>query len=245
MRVIGLIPSRLNSTRLANKALLPIHGLPLVVHTLKRSQLAKSLADVYVCTDSDEIAQAVIRHGGKVIMTSSKHANGTERIAEAAQQIEADYFVDIQGDEPLINPDHIDAVVAVHARHPEWDILLPSLPISDPESEHVVKVVHDASMRVMFLSRSVVPKPFRLRPAYYLKHMSIISFIPNALRRFSTLPPGILEVIEGVELMRALEHGLIIGTTLLNGNSFSVDVEDDYVRAKSQMLDDQICKRYL
>ena len=75
--------------------------------------------------------------------------------------------------------------------------------------------------------------------------MSIISFIPNALRRFSTLPPGILEVIEGVELMRALEHGLIIGTTLLNGNSFSVDVEDDYVRAKSQMLDDQICKRYL
>ena len=245
MRVIGLIPSRLNSTRLANKALLSIQGLPLVVHTLKRSQLTKSLADVYVCTDSDEIAQAVKHHGGKVIMTSSKHTNGTERIAEAAQQIDADYFVDIQGDEPLINPDHIDAVVAEHVRHPEWDILLPSLPISDPESAHVVKVVHDASMRVMFLSRSVVPNPFRLRPSYYLKHLSIISFIPDALQRFSTLPPGDLEVIEGVELMRALEHGLIIGTTLLNGNSFSVDVEEDYVRAKSQMLDDQICKRYL
>jgi 3-deoxy-manno-octulosonate cytidylyltransferase (CMP-KDO synthetase) len=207
--------------------------------------LAKSLSDVYVCTDSDEIAQAVADHGGKVIMTSSKHTNGTERIAEAAQQIEADYFVDIQGDEPLINPDHINAVVAEHLRHPEWDILLPSMPISHPESMHIVKVVHDASMRVIFLSRSVIPQPFRHRAAYYLKHLSIISFLPDSLRLFSTLPPGDLEVIEGVELLRALEHGLIIGTTLLDGNSFSVDVEEDYARAKIQMLDDQICKHYL
>lgn len=245
MRIVGLIPSRLNSTRLPGKALLPIHGLPLVVHTFKRSQLAKSLSDVYVCTDSDEIAQAVLDHGGKVIMTRSGHTNGTERIAEAAQQLEADYFVDIQGDEPLINPDHIDAAVEAHVQHPEWDILLPSLPISHPESQHVVKVVHDVSMRVMFLSRSVIPQPFRHRPAYYLKHLSIISFLPDALRRFSTLPPGNLEVTEGVELLRALEHGLIIGTTLLDGNSFSVDVEEDYARAKIQMLDDDICKRYL
>ena len=245
MRIVGLIPSRLNSTRLRSKALLPIHGLPLVVHTFKRSQLAKSLSDVYVCTDSDEIAQAVLDHGGKVIMTSSEHTNGTERIAEAAHQLDADYFVDIQGDEPLINPDHIDAAVEAHVRHPEWDILLPSLPISHPESEHVVKVVHDVSMRVMFLSRSVIPQPFRHRPAYYLKHLSIISFLPDALRRFASLPPGNLEVIEGIELLRALEHGLIIGTTLLDGNSFSVDVEEDYARAKIQMLDDEICKRYL
>ena len=244
-RIIGLIPSRLNSTRLPSKALLPIHGLPLIVHTLKRSQLAKSLSDVYVCTDSDEIAKAVLDHGGKVIMTSSKHTNGTDRIAEAAQQLQADYFVDIQGDEPLINPDHIDEVVAEHVLNPEWDILLPSLPISHPESLHVVKVVHDVSMRVMFLSRSVIPQPFRHRPAYYLKHLSIISFLPEALRRFSTLPLGELEVIEGIELLRALEHGMVIGTTLLDGNSFSVDVEEDYARAKIQMLDDEIFKRYL
>lgn len=245
MRIVGLIPSRLNSTRLPSKALLPIHGLPLVVHTLKRSQLAKSLSDVYVCTDSDEIAQAVLDHSGKVIMTSPKHTNGTERIAEAALQLRADYFIDIQGDEPLINPDHIDAAVAAHVRHPEWDILLPSLPISHPESLHIVKVVHDTSMRVMFLSRSVIPQPFRHRPAYYLKHLSIISFLPDALRRFSSLPPSDLEITEGIELLRALEHGLVIGTTLLDGNSFSVDVEEDYVQAKIQMLNDDICKRYL
>lgn len=244
MKIIGLIPSRLNSTRLPNKALLPIHGLPLVVHTFKRAQLAKSLSEVYVCTDSEEIAQAVLAHGGRVIMTSSEHTNGTERIAEAAQQLKADYFVDIQGDEPLINPDHIDATVAAHVQHPEWDILLPSLPISQPESLHVVKVVHDKSMRVMFLSRSVIPQPFRHRPAYYLKHLSIISFLPDALQRFASFPPGDLEIAESVELLRALEHGLIVGTTLLDGNSLSVDVEEDYVKAKIQMLDDNICKRY-
>ncbi len=244
MKAIGLIPSRLNSTRLPSKALLPIDGLPLVVHTLKRAQLAKSLAEVYVCTDSDEIAKVVLDNGGKVLMTRPDHANGTERIAEAAQQLDADYFVDIQGDEPLINPDHIDAVVEEHVRHPEWEILLPSLPISHPESLHVVKVVHDSSMRVIFLSRSVIPQPFRHRPAYYLKHLSIISFRPAALQGFASLPPGELEIIEGIELLRAIENGLIIGTTLLDGNSFSVDVEEDYVRVKVQMLQDEIRKRY-
>ncbi len=244
MKAIGLIPSRLNSTRLPSKALLPIDGLPLVVHTLKRAQLAKLLAEVYVCTDSDEIAKAVLDNGGKVLMTRPDHVNGTERIAEAAQQLDADYFVDIQGDEPLINPDHIDAVVEEHVRHPEWEILLPSLPISHPESLHVVKVVHDSSMRVIFLSRSVIPQPFRHRPAYYLKHLSIISFRPAALQRFASLPPGELEIIEGIELLRAIENGLIVGTTLLDGNSFSVDVEEDYVRVKVQMLQDEIRKRY-
>ena len=245
MRAVGLIPSRLNSTRLPSKALLPIQGLPLIVHTFKRAQLAKSLEEVYVCTDSLEIAKVVLEHGGKVMMTSSEHSNGTERIAEAAKQLEADYFVDIQGDEPLINPDHIDATVAAHMEHPEWDILLPSMPISDPESIHIVKVVHDISMRVMFLSRSLIPKPFRHRPDFYLKHLSIISFRQNALHRFSFLKPSPLEIIEGIELLRALEHNLIIGTTLLDGNSFSVDVEEDYVRAKIQMLDDNISKLYL
>ena len=108
MRVIGLVPSRLNSTRLPSKALLMIDGLPLVVHTMKRAQLAESLDEVYVCTDSEKIAEAVQKHDGKYIMTRVDHINGTERIAEAAKNIEADFFVDIQGDEPLLDPNHID-----------------------------------------------------------------------------------------------------------------------------------------
>ena len=108
MRVIGLIPSRFGSTRLPGKALLMIDGLPLVVHTMKRAQLAESLDEVYVCTDSEKIADVVVKHGGKYIITRTDHINGTERIAEAAENLKADFFVDVQGDEPLLNPNHIN-----------------------------------------------------------------------------------------------------------------------------------------
>ena len=244
MRIIGLIPSRLNSTRLPSKALLNIDGLPLVVHTMKRAQLAEVLDEVYVCTDSEKIAQVVVQHGGKFIMTGSEHVNGTERIAEAAKDMKADYFVDIQGDEPLIDPSHIDTVVKEHAKHPDWDILIPSLPISKPENPHIVKVVHDSNFRISYLSRSVIPQPFRHRPSYYLKHLSIISFKPEALKKFSTLPQGSLEKAEGVELLRALENGFTLGTVVFEGSSFSVDVEEDYIKAKEMILKDEIRQRY-
>jgi len=244
MKIVGLIPSRLNSSRLPSKALLPVDGLPLVVHTMKRSMLANSLDEVYVCTDSEEIAAAVTQHGGKAIMTSSKHVNGTERIAEAMQGLEADYAVDIQGDEPLIDPNHIDRVVNEHLRHPEWDILVPSLPTSKPESPHIVKIVHDLQMRVVFMSRAVIPHPFRQRPAFYLKHLSIVSFKPAALVRFASLPPSPMEISENVELLRAIENGMTVGTMLLEGASFSVDVHDDYVRVQVQMATDAVRKLY-
>ena len=244
MRVIGLIPSRLNSTRLLSKALLMIDDLPLIVHTMKRAQLAEVLDEVYVCTDSDKIAQAVEQHGGKFIMTSSEHVNGTERIAEAARDMKANYIVDIQGDEPLIDPSHIDTVVREHSKHPDWDILIPSLPISKPESPHIVKVVHDSKFRISYLSRAVIPQPFRHRPSYYLKHLSIISFKPAALKKFAELPIGSLEKAEGVELLRALENGLTLGTVVFEGSSFSVDVEEDYIKAKEIILKDETRKRY-
>jgi 3-deoxy-manno-octulosonate cytidylyltransferase (CMP-KDO synthetase) len=211
---------------------------------MKRSRLAKSLNDVYVCTDSEEIAKVVREHGGKVIMTGSQHINGTERIAEAMKDIQADLIVDIQGDEPLVNPEHVDIVVAEHAQHPEWDIFVPSLPISHPESPHIIKIIHDVSNRITSMSRAVIPHPFRHRPPYYLKHLSIVSFRPAALARFATLPQTPIERAEGIELMRALEHGISIGTMELQGDSFSVDVHDDYVRVQVQMASDPVRKRY-
>jgi len=244
MRVIGLIPSRLNSTRLPSKALLMIDGLPLVVHTMKRAQLAEVLDEVYVCTDSEKIGKVVEEHGGKFIMTRSEHVNGTERIAEAAREMKADFIVDIQGDEPLIDPAHIDTVVREHSRHPDWDILIPSLPITKPENLHVVKVVHDSKFRITYLSRAVIPQPFRHRPSYYLKHLSIISFKPEALKKFATLPIGSLEKTEGIELLRALENGLTLGTVVFEGSSFSVDVEEDYIKAKEMIIKDETRKRY-
>lgn len=244
MKVIGLIPSRLNSSRLPSKALLDLDGLPVIVHVFKRAQLAKSLDEVYVCTDSSDIAGVVEAHGGKVIMTRSDHTNGTERIAEAALNLTADLFVDVQGDEPLLNPAHIDDVVAAHQMHPDWEILVPALAIAQPESKHVVKIVHDVNHRIMMMSRAAIPEPFRHRPDFYLKHLSIISFQPNALQKFSQLTATPMEIIEGVELLRALEHGMVIGTTILSGNSFSIDIKEDYSRAKVEILTDPIRKHY-
>jgi 3-deoxy-manno-octulosonate cytidylyltransferase (CMP-KDO synthetase) len=244
MRVVGLIPSRLGSTRLPAKALLMIDGLPLVIHTMKRAQLAKSLDEVYVCTDSKKIAAAVMKYGGKHIMTRVDHSNGTERIAEAAENIEADFFIDIQGDEPLLNPDHIDCVVAEHQKHPEWDIVLPSLPIDKPETQHICKVIHDANFRILYLSRAVIPQSFKHRPDFYLKHLSIISFTSESLRHYSTLKPGNLERIEGIELLRAIENGMAVGTVLLEGDSFSVDIKQDFDKAIERMALDEMRKQY-
>jgi 3-deoxy-manno-octulosonate cytidylyltransferase (CMP-KDO synthetase) len=244
MRAVGLIPSRLGSTRLPAKALLMIDGLPLVIHTMKRAQFANSLDEVYVCTDSEKIAEEVVKHGGKFIMTREDHLNGTERIAEAAEDMKADYFVDIQGDEPLIDPTHIDAVVKEHQRHADWDILLPSLLIDKPETMHICKVIHDVKNRVLYLSRSVIPQPFKHRPDFYLKHLSIISFKAEALRRYATLKPSQLELAEGIELLRAIENGMFIGTFPLEGDSFSVDIKQDFDKAIEHMAVDEVRKRY-
>jgi 3-deoxy-manno-octulosonate cytidylyltransferase (CMP-KDO synthetase) len=244
MSVIGLIPSRLGSTRLPAKALLKIDGLPLVVHTMKRAQLAKSIDEVYVCTDSEKIAAEVKKYGGKYIMTRKDHLNGTERIAEAAENLNANLFVDIQGDEPLLDPGHIDQVVAEHKSHPEWNILLPSLPIDKPETQHICKVVHDINFRILYLSRAVIPQPFKHRPDYYLKHLSIISFQSKALKHYVTLKPSNLELAESIELLRAIENGMIVGTMHLSGGSFSVDIKQDFDKAVERMTTDKIRKKY-
>ena len=244
MRVVGVIPCRLKSARLPSKALLMIDSLPLIVHTMKRAQLAKSLDDVYVCTDSEEIANVVHSHGGKSIITKPEHTNGTERIAEAAKSLKADLFVNIQGDEPLVSPNHIESVIAEHVKHPEWDIIVPSLPIARPENPHIVKIVHDVNYRIIFMSRAVIPQPFSHRPDFFLKHLSVITFKPEALERYASLKPSPLQTSESIELLRALENGMVLGTILLEGDSISVDIREDYARAKVLMMTDDVRKLY-
>jgi len=244
MSVIGLIPSRYGSTRLPAKALLEIDGLPLIVHTYKRAKLAKSLDDVIVCADDEKIVQAVEKHGGKAVLTASHHLTGTDRIAEVAASLNATFYIDIQGDEPLISPYNIDKVVEFHKERSEFDIILPTLAIDLPHSPHIVKVVHDNKSRVMYLSRAAIPFSFSSNNQKFLKHLSIISFTPESLQNFARLPQGEIESIEGVELLRALENGMSIGTLSLEGDSFSVDVPDDYERAKEKILYDQFRQQY-
>ena len=244
--VIGLIPTRLNSTRLPQKALLEINNIPLIIHTYKRAKMSKSLDEVFICCDHKKIYQIAKKFKARCILTSDHHLNGTERIYEAYTKIkkEYDYVVDIQGDEPLISPNHIDKVVKEHMRSNDADIILPTLSTKIKNNTNTVRVVKNLKNFVLYLSRSNIPFEFKKNITYFEKHLSIISFKPNALKKFAMHKQTPLELVEDIELLRALEIGLKIKSTKLKGDSFSVDVEKDYFRAKKQMLKDKFFKFY-
>jgi len=246
MKTIGLIPTRLNSTRLPLKALLPINDIPLVIHTYKRAKLSKKLDDVYICCDDKKIKDVAEKFGAKVIMTSKNHNNGAERIYEAYKKIkkEYDFVVDIQGDEPLISPYHIDQVINFHYKNPKYDIILPSLQIKPTTNTNIIKVLLNNNKEVLYLSRSDLPLSFKKSKNKSLKHLSIISFKPKSLEKFAMSKKTYLESIEDIELLRALEIGLRIKSIRLLGDSFSVDVFDDYKKANLKMSKDKFFKIY-
>ncbi len=155
-----------------------------------------------------------------------------------------DLIVDIQGDEPLINPKQIDQVIDFHLKNKDAEIILPTLKLKKISSYNVVKVVADKNQNILYLSRSKIPHNFNKSANYYLKHLSIISFKPSALKRFSVHRQTQLEKIEGIELLRAVEMGLKVKTTIIKGNSFSVDIKEDFIKAKKFMEKDKLFRLY-
>ncbi|MDC3053806.1 3-deoxy-manno-octulosonate cytidylyltransferase [Candidatus Pelagibacter sp.] len=246
LKIIGLIPTRLNSSRLPQKALLLIHKIPLVVHTYRRAKMSKKLDDVFICCDDKKIFKIAKKFGAKVIMTSKHHKNGTERINEAYKKLKKKYdiVIDIQGDEPLISPFHIDQVIKFHLKNLNSDIILPTLKIKVINNTNIVKVIKDKSNNVLYLSRGNIPFEFKKRVNFYNKHLSIVSFKPDSLEKFALSSKSPLEKVEDIELLRALEIGLKIKTLSLNGDSFSVDVPEDYDRASAAMINDKYFKLY-
>lgn len=245
MMIIGFIPSRLESKRIFQKPLLKINGLPIIIHTMKRAMLSKKLNDLYVCTNSEIIANLVLKHGGKPIITSSKHKNGTERIAEAAKKIKFDYAIDIQGDEPLVEPSDIDKVISFHLKNKNFDIVVPYLNIKYKHNPNNVKILSNSSGKVLYFTRSLAPFLFNKNNYKLKKHLSIISFKKKTLFEFSKLQQGELEKIEGIELMRALENNLAVGTFKLKSHSLAIDVKSDIAKVKKAMKEDKIAKKYL
>ena len=246
MTAIGLIPTRLNSTRLPQKALLPINDIPLIIHTYKRAKLSKKLNEVYICCDDLKIKKVAEKYGAKVIITSKNHSNGTERINEAYNKlkIKYDFILDIQGDEPLISPYHIDQIVNFHSKNKNADIILPTLQIKPTNNTNIVKVLLNKKNEVMYLSRANLPFSFKKDIKKSLKHLSIISFLPKSLEKFCLTKKTYFESIEDIELLRALEIGLKIKSLKLKGDSFSVDVYDDYRKANLKMSRDKFFKIY-
>ena len=246
-KIIGLIPVRLKSQRLSQKPLLKLLDYPLFVHVYKRAKLSTLLDDVIVCCDDEKIFKEAKNYNVKCILTSKKHRNGTERIYEGylKNRKKYDFIIDIQGDEPLLNPRHIDQVIKFHIKNSNADIILPSLKIkSSKDNKSIVKIVKNNKDQVIYLSRSTVPFYFKKKHFFLEKHLSIISFKPDSLRTYIKNDISYLEQIEGIELLRALEIGLKIKSFNLLGDSFSVDVKPDYLLAKKKIKTDKYYKIY-
>ena len=245
-KVLGLIPTRLNSARLPQKSLMKIGNLPLIIHAYRRAKLSKKLDDVIICCDDNKILNVAKKFKAKAILTSKHHANGTERITEAFLKTKKNYdlVLDIQGDEPLISPNHIDKVIDFHKKNKEIDVILPHLKVPFLNNTNIVKVLFNKKNEVLYISRANVPYQFKKQTKFINKHLSIISFKPEALIAFSKCGKSNLEKIEDIELLRALDIGLKIKTIRLSGDSFSVDVYEDYEKAKIQMSKDKYFKIY-
>ncbi len=244
IKIVGFIPSRIESKRIYQKPLVKIDGLPIIIHTMKRAMLSKNLHDLYVCTNSKKIANLVTRHGGKYIMTSSKHRNGSERIGEAIKKIQCDYAIDIQGDEPMVMPKDIDKVVNFHLKNNLFDIVVPYVHTEMKNNKHAVKIISNPKGKILYFSRSLCPYPYNKKKINLKKHLSIVSFKKKSLLKFINYKPGDLEITEGIELMRALENDLEIGTFRLKGESMAIDIREDIIKVKRAIKNDPIRRLY-
>ncbi len=245
-KILVLIPTRLNSRRLPAKALLPINNLPLIMHVYKRVKLSKKVDDVIICCDDTKISKVVKKFGANVMLTSKHHQNGTDRICEGYKKIKKNYdlVLDVQGDEPLISPLHIDKVIEFHLKNLNYDIILPNLRIKATNNTNIVKIVSNKKNEVLYISRANIPYEFKFKVPYFKKHLSVVSFKPESLLKFGKSKRSDLEKSEDIELVRALDLGMKIKTINLIGDSFSVDVFEDYTKAQSQIQKDRYLKFY-
>ena len=241
---VAIIPARLESSRLPGKALVDIHGIPMILHVFKRCLLASKINDVYVATDNQQIADVVRSGGGKVLMTRSDHKNGTERIAEAAEQIECEIIVNVFGDEALVNPQHIDAVVSALLEDSSVNVAILVNPYKKKNSSSDIKAVVNENMDVMYLSRADIPSRARTPNPPMYKAYHILPFRKSFLLKYAKWPEGKLEQIEYHEHLRILEKGYRIRAVVVSSSAVSVDTQEDLQFVREKMLDDPYFKKY-
>ena len=217
----------------------------MIVHVFKRCEFAKSLDEVFVATDNDEIRQIVEQHGGKVLMTSSHHKNGTERIAEAAESIDGDIIVNVQGDEALVMPEHIDAAINPLIKDENINVSILVNSFSKRRSPSDIKVVLDLDGNVMYLSRSDIPSNARTKDAPLLKAYHVLAFRKEFLMEYAKWEESYLEKIEYHEHLRILERGHRIKAVKVESQGLSVDTELVLVEVKYLMGKDPYYKAIL
>jgi 3-deoxy-manno-octulosonate cytidylyltransferase (CMP-KDO synthetase) len=238
MKTAIVIPARYASTRLPGKPLLKETGKYLIQHVYERACLSKA-DTVLVATDDARILSAVREFGGRVVMTRNDHPTGTDRIAEVAARLEADVIINLQGDEPLIDPASLDLLPELLRGDPEAAVATLAVPITALEQyrdPNCVKVVRDAGGRALYFSRSPIPcvregePDFARRPALYLQHLGLYAYRREFILRLAQLPPEPLEEAEKLEQLRVLSVGKRISVGIVEHAGRGVDTPADYAR---------------
>ena len=254
MKIIGIIPARMASSRFPGKPMADIHGIPMIGHVYLRSKMAKILDDVYVATCDNEIYDYITSIGGKAVMTSDKHERASDRAAEAMEKIEekegytADIVVMIQGDEPMLYPDMIEKAIEPMKNDNEIKIvnLLGELKtIEEFEDPNEVKVVIDKNSFALYFSREPIPsrkKGISEVPMY--KQVCIIPFRRDFLIEYNKLEQTPLEKIESVDMLRVLEYGYKVKMVPVEYQTYSVDTEADLRKVSKLMENDKLISSY-
>jgi 3-deoxy-manno-octulosonate cytidylyltransferase (CMP-KDO synthetase) len=232
VRVLGVIPARLASTRLPRKVLREIAGKPMVEWVWRAAVASRQMDDVVVATDSNEVADACRERNIPVVMTSPECASGSDRVYEVSRQIDAAIYVNIQGDEPLLTPEHFAPLLELFSR-PEVAVSTISVPCppDDVANPNAVKVVTASDNRALYFSRSTIPfDRDKVNFTGYRKHLGLYGYRKSALERFAALAPSPLEQIERLEQLRLLENGIDIYVGNATGDTIGVDTEEDLQR---------------
>jgi 3-deoxy-manno-octulosonate cytidylyltransferase (CMP-KDO synthetase) len=235
-RIVAIIPARYRSTRLPGKPLALIDTKTMVEHVYRRVELARGVDAVLVATDDERIAKAVAEFGGTAVMTSETHATGTDRLAEVARALEGEIVVNVQGDEPLIAPEAIDAAIRPLLDQPSERIGTLRRRIDDPadlDNPSVVKVVVDVEGYALYFSRASIPflRP-GLTPPVAWRHLGLYAYRRSVLLALAALPQTPLERSEGLEQLRGLEHGYRIRTVETTADTIGVDTPEDLERVR-------------
>lgn len=248
MKITAVIPARYASTRFPGKALAEIGGKPMIQHVYERTSKASLVSRVIVATDDQRIADAVSLVGGEAIMTSTSHETGTDRLAEVASGLDSDLIVNVQGDEPLIDPAMIDQ--AIEPFLADSQLQMGTLKtrvccLHDFLSPNVVKVVTDGAGNALYFSRSPLPffrdkwqdlkdESFASGKLLCFKHIGLYVYRREFLLRFAAMPPTFLEISEKLEQLRALENGVRIRVVETEFASIGVDTPDDLLKAQER-----------
>jgi 3-deoxy-manno-octulosonate cytidylyltransferase (CMP-KDO synthetase) len=235
LRIAGVIPARLGSTRLSRKVLRSIAGRAMVEWVWRAAQASGLMDPVVIATDSDEVADLCRASKIPFLMTSADCASGTDRVREAALQIDADIYVNIQGDEPTLTPDFFPPLLELFER-PEVEVATLAVPCPPEEiaNPNAVKVVTALDGRALYFSRATIPfDRDGAGFAGYRKHLGIYAYRKAALEQFAALPPSWLEQVERLEQLRLLDNGIDIYVAVAPRDTIGVDTEEDLERAEN------------